>query len=44
VEAELDGTGVPWVPRLGGRAPLGAELEQVARSGWWDRSRYAGCR
>ena len=42
VEAELDGTGVPWVPRLGGRAPLGAELEQVARSGRWDRSRYAG--
>jgi hypothetical protein len=40
--AELDDTGVPWVPRLGGRAPLGAELEHVARSGWWDRSRYAG--
>ena len=42
VEAELDDTGVPWVPRLGGRAPLGAELERVARSGRWDRSRYAG--
>ena len=41
-EAELDDTGVPWVPRLGGRAPLGAELEHVARSGRWDRSRYAG--
>ena len=41
-EAELDDTGVPWVPRLGGRAPLGAELEQVARTGRWDRSRYAG--
>ena len=40
--AELDDTGVPWVPRLGGRAPLGAELEQAARSGRWDRSRYAG--
>ena len=40
--SELDGTGVPWVPRLGGRAPLGAELEHVARSGRWDRSRYAG--
>ena len=40
--AELDDTGVPWVPRLGGRAPLGAELEHVARSGRWDRSRYAG--
>ena len=40
--AELDDTGAPWVPRLGGRAPLGAELEQVARSGRWDRSRYAG--
>ena len=42
VVAEVDDTGVPWVPRLGGRAPLGAELEQVARSGRWDRSRYAG--
>ncbi len=41
-EAELDGTGVPWVPCLGGRAPLGADLEQVARAGTWDRSRYAG--
>ena len=40
--SELDDTGVPWVPRLGGRAPLGAELEQVARSGRWDRSRYPG--
>jgi hypothetical protein len=41
-EAELDDTGVPWVPRLGGRAPLGAELDQVARTGRWDRSRYPG--
>jgi hypothetical protein len=41
-EAELDDTGVPWLPRLGGRAPLGAELEQVARTGKWDRSHYAG--
>jgi hypothetical protein len=40
--AELDDTGVPWLPRLGGRAPVGAELEQVARSGRWDRSHYAG--
>ena len=40
--AELDDAGVPWVPRLGGRAPLGAELEHVARTGRWDRSRYAG--
>jgi hypothetical protein len=40
--AELDGTGVPWVPRLGGRASLSPELERVARSGRWDRSRYAG--
>ena len=40
--AELDDAGVPWVPRLGGRAALGAELEQIARSGRWDRSRYAG--
>jgi hypothetical protein len=40
--AELDDTGVPWVPRLGGRAPLGAELEQTARSGRWNRTRYPG--
>ena len=40
--AELDDTGVPWVPRLGGRAPLGAELERVARTGQWDRTRHAG--
>jgi hypothetical protein len=42
VDAELDDSGVPWVPRLGGRAPLGAELERTARTGRWDRSRYAG--
>jgi hypothetical protein len=42
VDAELDDTGVPWLPRLGGRAPLGAELERTARTGRWDRSRYAG--
>ena len=41
-EAELDNAGVPWVPRLGGRAPLGAELGQTARTGEWDRSRYQG--
>jgi len=40
--SELDDTGVPWVPRLGGRAPLSAELEHAARTGRWDRSRYAG--
>ena len=40
--AELDDTGVPWVPRLGGRAPLSAELEHVARTGRRDRSRYPG--
>ena len=40
--AELDDTGVPWVPRLGGRVPLGAELEHIARTGRWDRSRYPG--
>ena len=42
ISAELDDTGVPWVPRLGGRASLGAELGQMARVGRWDRSRYAG--
>ena len=41
-EAELDDTGDPWVPRLGGRAPLVPELEHAARTGRWDRSRYAG--
>jgi hypothetical protein len=39
--AELDDTGIPWLPRLGGRAPLG-ELEHTARTGEWDRSRYPG--
>ena len=38
--AELDETGAPWIPRLGGRAPLGAGLDQAARTGRWDRSRY----
>jgi hypothetical protein len=40
--AELDDAGVPWIPRLGGRVPLGPELEQIARTGRWDRSRYPG--
>ena len=40
--AELDDAGVPWVPRLGGHVPLGAELEHTARTGRWDRSRYPG--
>ena len=40
--AELDDAGVPWVPRLGGRAALGAGLEHAARTGRWDRSRYPG--
>jgi hypothetical protein len=39
---ELDDAGVPWIPRLGGRAPFGAGLDQVARTGRWDRSRYPG--
>ena len=39
---ELDDTGVPWVPHLGGRGPLRAELEHAARTGRWDRSRHAG--
>jgi DNA-binding transcriptional ArsR family regulator len=41
-EAELDDMGVQWVPRLGGQAPLGAELEHVARTGRWNGSRYPG--
>jgi hypothetical protein len=40
-EVELDDAGVPWVPRLGGRANLGPELASTARTGKWDRSRYA---
>ena len=40
-ETELDDAGVPWLPRLGGRAPLGTELDQVARTGRWDRTHYA---
>jgi hypothetical protein len=32
-EAELDAAGVPWVPCLGGRARLPAELEHAARTG-----------
>ncbi|MGH3184027.1 MAG: hypothetical protein ACRDOE_19290, partial [Streptosporangiaceae bacterium] len=39
--AELDDAGVPWVPRLGGRAPLSPELDRTARTGKWDRSRHA---
>jgi DNA-binding transcriptional ArsR family regulator len=35
--AELDDTGVPWIPRFGSRAPLDAELDRVARTG-----RYPG--
>jgi hypothetical protein len=40
--AELDDSGVLWVPRPGGRAPLGPELDRVARTGQWDRSRGWG--
>jgi DNA-binding transcriptional ArsR family regulator len=40
--AEIDAAGIPWVPRLGGRASLGPELERVARTGRWDHSRYPG--
>ena len=32
-EAELDAAGVPWVPCLGGRTRLPAELEHAARTG-----------
>jgi hypothetical protein len=31
--AELDRAGLPWIPRLGGRIELSAELEYVARTG-----------
>ena len=39
--SELDDAGDPWVSRLGGRAPLSPELDRTARTGKWDRSRYA---
>ena len=41
VTSELDDTGAPWIPHLGGRAPLGPELDRAARTGKWDQSRYA---
>jgi hypothetical protein len=41
-QPELDAGGYPWVPRLGGRAPLGAELDRVARTGRWNQSRHPG--
>ena len=40
--AELDDTGAPWVPRLGGRANLGPELASAARTGRWNRTHHAG--
>lgn len=39
---DQDEAGAPWVPRPGGRVPLGADLEAVARTGTWDKARYAG--
>jgi hypothetical protein len=42
-DAELDTGGAPWIPRLGGRAPLSAEHDQMARTGRWNQSRYPGC-
>jgi hypothetical protein len=39
--AEVDDSGVPWMPCLGGRTDLGPELARTARTGKWDRSRYA---
>jgi DNA-binding transcriptional ArsR family regulator len=40
--AELDDGGVPWIPRPGGRGPLGPGLAETARTGRWDRARYPG--
>jgi hypothetical protein len=40
--AEVDDAGVPWVPRLGGRANLGPELAHVARTGRWNRTHHPG--
>lgn len=42
VGTEPDDHGVLWVPRLGGRVPLTAEFDIVARTGRWERSRYPG--
>jgi hypothetical protein len=41
-EPELDDAGVPWVPRLGGRANLSPELDRVARTGRWNRTHHPG--
>ena len=38
---ETDSSGLPWMPRLGGRANLGPELAGAAHTGKWNRSRYA---
>ncbi|WP_067829154.1 hypothetical protein [Actinomadura kijaniata] len=37
---ELDTSGTPWRPRLGGRTPLRPDLEHLARTGQWDPARY----
>jgi hypothetical protein len=40
--AELDDSGALWLPRIGGRANLGPELDRVARTGRWNRTHHAG--
>ena len=42
VPTELDDAGVAWLPRLGGRANLGPELDRVARTGRWNRTHHPG--
>jgi hypothetical protein len=39
---ELDDAGVPWVPRLGGRTRLSAELDSAARTGRWNHTHHPG--
>ena len=39
---EFDDSGAAWLPRLGGRSRLRPDLEEVVRTGRWNRSKYAG--
>jgi len=40
--AAVDDDGTPWLPRMGGRAPLSAGCLAIARTGTWPRGRYPG--
>ncbi len=40
--AAVDDDGTPWLPRMGGRVPLGTGHATIARTGTWPRDRYPG--